>query len=961
MLTVGVLGPLRVLDADLVDITPSGALQRRLLSVLLLHAPRPVSIDRLAEALWPEQLPSNHVAAVQTHVFRVRKLVRGLEIDFEHGGYRTAFDDATIDVDVLERHLGEASRLRTSEPDLALRLLDEALALWRGEPWLELLDDELAAIERARLVELRLRCHDERFELLLDHGRGREAIPDLEALTVAHPTRERPHTQLMRALADSGRTVDGLRVYDRLRQALSAELGIEPSLEVRRFHDRLVVGFESEDHTHRAEAPLARPTTTLFGRRREVADTTQLLTQRRLVTLVGTGGVGKTRIALEVAHNADRTVYPHGVWWCDLAPSTSSTVIEAIANALEIELGQPGGHATRIASVLRHVRALIVLDNCEHVLDAVAPLAEELLVGCPGIHTLCTSRERLAVEGEQLLQVDPLGAGYSDAPAVELFVDRALAAQSTLRIDAASLAEIGALCERLGGLPLAIELAAARLHTMSVAEIANEIDNGIAVLAGQRRRVDRQRSLSATLRWSTELLEPSARDGLSALAVFRSAFGVDSAAAVLGVEEDLVRAVLTSLVERSLVHRDGSGYVLLEPIRQFAREEMRQDPIAAARRADRHAAHFVDVAERLDRALLGPDSGLVKQQFDAVLPDLRAARQRLVVNADAERIFRLANAVKRYGVNYLRSELLLWGTEAVDIRPDDPRAVDMLALAATCAWARGDRAGFIEATEVARSHNAARRDTIPSELADILGLMALATGNMTDSIDWYRRALATLGDADELRWVELQMTLVLASAYSDAADTNALADELLTSIGSPPDGLLAAWAWYGAGEAMIGRNDELAERRLRNSVELARRIDCSFIAGIAGASVASLVTRRNGIDEARDLYRWLLPLWVRTGDKAVAWTAMRSIVELLIALDRPDEAATLLAAVRTTDEGHTIFGADRQRLDDAERHVREVLGEQRYHVASRAGERLDVADATELILRTFGSDEATAR
>jgi predicted ATPase/DNA-binding SARP family transcriptional activator len=688
-----VLGRLTVHRADDpgTDISPRGALQRRLLCALVLRANEVVHADALADVVWPGGLPANHLAALQTHVFRLRQLLPAGSIDSEPAGYRLRAAPDDSDAQRFESGIYEAARVRVEDPGAAVARLDEMLGWWRGTPYEEVADLDDARIEAARLGELRVRAAEERSACLLDLGQHAALVVDLEALAAHHPLRERLQAQLMLALHRSGRRADALAVFERYRRALGEELGIEPSAALQQLHDDIVTG----DIDERAPAPPAGGTTvaappsppagalsrsplrpnalnevvryasTFVGREALVAKVAGLLERERLVTLVGTGGVGKTRAAAEVCAAVEGR-FAGVLWFCELAAADASSVTLTVAAALGIDERGGVDHLVRIAEVLRAQGGLLVLDNCEHVIDEAAEMAETILSGAPDVRILATSRERLAVDGEHLLVVDPLPPperADPGGPAVQLFVDRARAVRPEWTPDGEDLRVVADMCRHLDGLPLAIELAAARLHTLTLGEVAAGLQTRFRVLTGGRRTTARHRSLAAAVSWSYDLLSEQEQAMFDALSVFQSPFPAAGPAAVLDAEPGVAADLLSALVERSLVHRVGARYGALESIRQFGAERLAERGVTAAmreRHARYHERYVADAHDRLRRA--GHTD--VLEDLDASLGDLRTAQRWLAEHGSHHERLRYCVGLRDYGFYRMRPEVLGWAEEA---------------------------------------------------------------------------------------------------------------------------------------------------------------------------------------------------------------------------------------------------------------------------------------------------------
>ncbi len=567
----------------------SGARERTLVAVLALAGGATVGTDRLIDAIWEESLPANPQNALQALVSRLRRSIGVDSIETEPAGYRLTVADS--DVDVLRfRDLVEKA---AAEPDPAerSRRYDEALALWRGPAFSDFRYAEFALPDIAALEEAHLLATEGRIEARLEMGGGAELLPDLEELIAAHPLRESLRAHQMLALYRAGRQSDALRAFSAARRTLGAELGIEPGPELRALEEAVLLQDAALDrgspqHPDRPPPTLPARLSSFVGRDREMSEVTAAFQETRLVTLTGAGGAGKTSLAIEVARHL-RSDYEDGVWFVDLAPLTDSDLVaDTLVWALGLEL--PGGIAPGarqvdpIAAVVQYLReksALLVIDNCEHVIDSAATVAEAVLLGCPGVDVLATSRDRLAVPGEMLWRVPPLGlAGngkWSDA--VALFMERASAVDPGFQPTADDADLIVEMCRNLDGMPLAIELAAARTRSLSVAEVAERLTGGLDVLSGgPRGGSERQRTLEATIDWSYQLLGPGEQDLFARLAVLHGSFDLRTieAAAPEHWSPGRVLGAIERLIDLSVVTTlrlgGSSRYRMLETLRVFA-------------------------------------------------------------------------------------------------------------------------------------------------------------------------------------------------------------------------------------------------------------------------------------------------------------------------------------------------------------------------------------------------------
>ncbi|MFD0413285.1 BTAD domain-containing putative transcriptional regulator [Streptomyces sp. NPDC127108] len=600
----GILGPLDIRTPDGSPVDPGGPRPRALLTLLLLDADRSVSAERLTDGLYGERPPAGAANALQSQVSRLRKRL-GVGIETTATGYRLAVSPDDVDAHRFERLAREGRRaLSAGDHPRAAALLKEALGLWRGPA---LADLPGTHPHGTRLDELRLAAVQDRVDAGLATGGGPGLVPELRELIAAHPLSERLYGQLMRALHAAGRPAEALTVFDEARGVLARHLGADPSAELAALHLELLRGAEPT----RAPAVPA-PLTPLVGRAEELARVHALLDGARLVTLTGPGGTGKTRLALEAAREREsgraegaRGGGPGSVCFVELAPlADGERVTYAILGALGVPDGfhARGGDATeRLLAALEGRELLLVLDNCEHLVDDAARVAGLLLGACPGVRVLATSREALGITGEALCPVPPLPAG----PADRLFLERAAAVRPDFAARTAGAGAEGgpeqgglvrSLCAALDGLPLAIELAAARLRTLTLDELAARLDDRFRLLSrGDRTKAPRHRTLHAVVEWSWDLLDDEERELAARLTVFPAGATLDAVEAVCGLPhpEDL----LASLVEKSFVEVVGGRYRMLETIRAFCAPRLAEAGIEDRLRAA-HAAHFLRLAER---------------------------------------------------------------------------------------------------------------------------------------------------------------------------------------------------------------------------------------------------------------------------------------------------------------------------------------------------------------------------
>ncbi|WP_142216726.1 BTAD domain-containing putative transcriptional regulator [Streptomyces sp. SLBN-118] len=711
-----VLGTTQALHDDGTPVALGGARLRALLTVLAVRAGRTVPVGVLVDEVWDGDPPADAVGAVQALVGRLRRALGHAAVaSADSGGYRLCAAGDDVDLHRFDRLAGEGARaLDEGDAVKAAALLDDALALWQG-PVLADLPDRTS--EAARWEARRLDARRARLAAALALGRAEEALPELTALCEAHPLDERLQVLRLRALRDAGRAAEALAAYEEVRCLLADSLGADPGHELRALHGQLLspsplpkAGLRPGPHTREAVAPgsgrgeggvgngsaqrpcapgnLRARLTSFVGRDADIEAIHGDLAAARLVTLLGPGGAGKTRLSQEAAERVDaagQSPWPDGVWLAELAPvDDPETVPEAVLTTLgarETVLRGAGAEELRAAeghsddALLRLIehcarrQMLLLLDNCEHVVGAAAALAERLLESCPGVTVLATSREPLGVPGELVRPVDPL----PDPMALRLLADRGAAATPGFRIDddPEAAAEI---CHRLDGLPLAIELAAARLRMLTPRQIADRLDDRFRLLtSGSRTVLPRQQTLRAVVDWSWDLLDGAERAVLRRLSVFAGGCDLPAAEAVCGDADLDVAHVLGSLIDKSLVVAAPDGqmrYRLLETVGEYASERLDQ----AAERSTverRHLVHYRELARVTDPLLRGHGQRAALDLLQLEYENLRTALRHAVAARDEQEALFLVVCLSWYWqMRDLRTEARHWATVAGELGPD---------------------------------------------------------------------------------------------------------------------------------------------------------------------------------------------------------------------------------------------------------------------------------------------------
>ncbi|KAA0931939.1 AfsR/SARP family transcriptional regulator [Streptomyces apricus] len=720
-----ILGTTQALRTDGTPVPVGGARLRALLTVLALRPGRTVPAPVLIDEVWGADPPADAPGALQALVGRLRRALGADAIGSAEGGYRLCAATDDVDLHRFERLAGEGARaLADGDPGKAAVILDDALALWRGPALADLPDRSAAA---ARWEARRLDARRARLTAALALGHAEQSLPDLTALCDAHPLDEPFQLLRLRALRDAGRPAEALAGYEAVRRLLADRLGTDPGPDLRALHKDLLTGTpptpppapatrrpgtrDGDDSgrarhgdgsgalpdggTGSASAPQARERTaprgnlrarltSFVGRETDLATIRGDLAAARLVTLLGPGGAGKTRLSQEAAESVADAV-PDGVWLAELAPlDDPEAVPEAVLTAVgarETVLRSAGAEELRVVTdrqddplvrLVEHCgkrRMLIVLDNCEHVVDAAARLVEQLLERCPGLTVLATSREPLGVPGELLRPVEPLPEPY----ALKLLADRGAAARPGFRVedDPEAAAEI---CRRLDGLPLAIELAAARLRMLTPRQIADRLDNRFRLLtSGSRTVLPRQQTLRAVVDWSWDLLDEDERDVLRRLSVFAGGCDLAAAEAVCG---PAALEVLGSLVDKSLVVAAPSGrggemrYRLLETVAEYAGQRLdASGERPATERA--HLTYYRELARTTDPLLRGPGQRAAIELLQLESENTRAALQHAVAAGDEQEALCLVLSLAWYWqIRDVRMVARNWSKEAMALGPD---------------------------------------------------------------------------------------------------------------------------------------------------------------------------------------------------------------------------------------------------------------------------------------------------
>jgi predicted ATPase/DNA-binding SARP family transcriptional activator len=1001
---IALLGPL-LATRDGRRLELGGVQPRLLLALLALDPGRVVGADRLIDGIWGEQLPSEPANALQVVVSRLRRaLAPDQPVVSQPPGYLLAVEPERIDAVRFER-LAAAGRAAASagEAERAAELLQEALALWRGDALADLSDSSAARAAATRLEELRLAALEDRIEVDLALGRQAQVVGELQALLEREPLRERLHAQLMRALYATGRQADALAAYQRARELLAERAGLDPGPELRRLQERLLAqdpGLATAPQlplaaparaaapAGRAAAPAVRPApsnlpaplTSFVGRALQIAQVGELLAQGRLVTLVGPGGAGKTRLAIEAARRLldEGRVEADGAWLVELASLRDpallpGAVLDAVSPRIELARletaggGPPRDPLARLPHALARRRLLLVLDNCEHLVEAAAALAEAVLGACPGVRILATSREALRVPGELRLPVPALpfppddAAGPEALPAFDagrLFVERARAVVPDLRLGPAEARAVAEICRRLDGLPFAIELAAARAGGLPVVELAARLHDRFRLLTtGARTALPRHRTLRAVVDWSWELLTPAEQVALRRLAVFTGGCTLAAAervAAGPGLEAGEVAGAVAGLVEKSLVevapgpsvpavswpgieHADlppvadppagEPRYRLLETIRAYAAERLAEAG-EAERVAAAHAAWCIAEADLSQTRLRGADQLVWWTRAHAEHANLRAGLRFLLDRGEAAGAVHLAGALSWHQGFFGQADETLADLRAALALPGGPSDRGRAEALATLAWL-GMRTGegpdaFERRIAGAEACFLAAGDGTHAELVGLLGRELLGRMRQAEHGGLAPPAPAAPGSRFDRR--------VLDEVLAEEAWTHTVAWYAMVTMMSLVLERAAAGDYAGA-----RRDTEAMLARLRRRGDRLGMIDClELLAGISSFE--------QDFDQARECLRESLRLAcelrypaemavqlsrlgeteLHRGDTAAGRAALEQALAAFQQLGMADMAASIGNALGMTSAAEGDFDAAGARHEAALRAYRQL-------------------------------------
>ena len=895
-----------------------GQKQRTVLAVLAMRLGGVASIDELVEAGWGDDLPANPINTLQYQVAQLRKVVEPDPTNPHNlittkPGYRLDPETVTTDAEQFEASVAAArTAFEDGDHEQAQSLIDDGLGLWRGPALAEFVDREFARTEAERLESERVGAMELQIDISLASGRHAEATPRLAKLTDEHPLREGLWARRVLALYRSGRQSEALRVVQDARDAL-AEVGVVPGTELRELEQRILEQDESlapDEQSWPRPNNLPAPPNRLIGRDADVAKVQQLLRGGRLVTLSGPGGAGKTRLALAVGQvMLDR--YPGGLWFAPLDGLEDGSLLAAeVGRAIGMRENPERSVFDTLVDHLGPEPTLLLLDNCEHLVEPVADFVDELLARCGQLTMLATSQVTLETVGETVFPVTPLATpGQTTSiydpidgiDAVALFVERARDAGTAVEAwSDGDLAAAANIVSALDGLPLALELAAASTRSMSLHEIAGGLGDRLATLnRGRRTAPARQRSLLGAIEWSLNLLEEHQRSLMAKLCVFTGGFDSDDAAVVTGQASATIRNDLAVLVNRSLLTRgdDVAGsarFTMPESLRQHGTIALDPGELAAVR--DAHLARFANFAAEADDGIRGPEQGEWLHRIDANYDNIRAALTWSLAGGSWPTGVRLAARIGRYwDWRGLLKEGSAW-TGRLTAASDEmvPGLVLIQAWQAFIAWEYGD-------------------------LDDARRFSDLAISGAKISEDPAERAAA------------LSTKLLISRSVGDWAAARAQGAAIGQAAEEADDPWLAAWAQSALATACLASGDlPTARAHTDRSLELFAELGDRRAESWGRISLAQIALGDGDVDAAEGNARTALDAALAAEDERSALWALEILAETANLRGERERSALLWGAAQPLRESRGLAGSVSKLSEpsDLAETLEEALGEE---------------------------------
>lgn len=899
------------------------ARQRCVLLAFLIDVNQPIAADQLVDRVWSNRPPRHARNSLAGYVSRLRSLLADTNdaaISRGPAGYVLNADPLSVD---LHHFRAMVEQARTSnDPYEAAGLFDRALAMWFGEPFVSLdtpwVNDTRTVLQTERfLVEL------DRNDAGLRVGRHAELLVKIAAAQAAHPLDERLAGQLMLAQYRCGRQADALDVYRHIRKRLVEELGVDPGSALDQLYHQILTGQAEGQLSAMAggvviepvvssrelapsypltfERPLSglvqRPTS-FVGHQDEFGRVTEALRTGRLVTLTGMGGVGKTRLAFEVAR-LEGERFGDGVWICELGTlEHGDAVVHAVAASVWLRQQQGMDIEESVLAYLRARKVLLVFDNCEHVLEAAAGLIDQIVQHCPQVSVLATSRQPLGVEGERIVGVHPLRLD----DALRLFADRARASQPDFTLDNQPIGAVAEICRRVDCLPLGVELAAARMRLMSSLDVARCPDYLALLRGGRRGGLARQQSLVETIAWSYRLLTEAEQMLFAHISIFPGDFDLAAAHGVCGTEgarEQDTLELLAGLVDKSMVvaHTGGerTRYSLLETLRKFGRERLREKGICQPV-AMRHAVFFTELAEQAGVGVQGPQE---REWVERMLPDydnLRAAFEHAMDEGDTALALRLVAAVPELMGWRIGYEVAEWAERLIAIAdPGHPLFVSAVGTAARVAWTHADLARAKSLVALVKGRVPARGSARVVYPADVMADVALFEGESMKALAYWEAEAARARSVDNpvrLVWALFVVAICHGVMRNDDIALPAAREAVVVanSTGNPT---AQSMAYFSLGYLLRKSDPERALALFDDAAQLAGDVQNFWVYGSALMYAAATRALYGEPAAAAQMFIAVLEHWDRFGDMTQQWLALRHVARLLIRLGGYDDAAFL--------------------------------------------------------------------
>ena len=967
-LRIDLLGTL-ALHVDGRPVEVPGGRRRTLLTALALAPGRVVATERLVDLIWPEEPPEDALRALYNHVSRLRKQLgsAGHRLTTREAGYALDLDHDEVDVWQVRRLADQP--VRRSAPEV-ISWVQEALSLWRGPALAEFRSHPDLAAAAVSLDELRARLRDDLTEARLEIG-DRSAVADAHSAAAEHPLRERTALLLVRALAHDGRQAEAMEAAAAHRGRLAEETGLDAGPALAALEQRVAAGELAPSPAQHGlpQVPgLARPTGPLVGRERDRDEVRRLLDEHRVVTLTGPGGVGKTRLALDVAADVAETQALEPVFVDLAAVADPARVAQAVGSTLRLRTSDDVS-AADIAQALGDARLLLVLDNCEHVVAACRELVDSVAARVPGVRMLSTSRVVLHSRSEYVVRLQPLPVPAENLeesmldrqPSVQAFVEHARRRDRTFDLGPDDTEPLVEVLRRLDGLPLAIEIAAGHAVTMPIATLRDRLVLDLTSTSGASDDA-RQATMRATIRWSYDMLTASDQALLLATAPFPGGVDLDTLehlAAHVAPGQDPLR-LLQRLIDASLldVERDRSRYRLLFTVRSFLLEELRASGDSESAEV-RFVQRMVDAATEIGTGLFGPTEAAADLRLRGELPNLRAARDLARDQGDLDALVDITLSLDQPSIWRDLREPWAWCLELAHepAAPAHRRSTEILGAAAEAARLTG---AYDRSVDLARrgldreGSSSGQRARCESALAGV----ALYRGEFPVAARGWLRAATEPGGAQ----AAYLASAALASAY--AGETAAARELLDRATRLAEDASCTgnhAFALYVSGELTAVVDPVAAVAAYEAAMAEAHSVGATFVAGVASVALASIRTEVGDRATAAGAFAELLEIWRRTGQAPQLWTTARNAAALLLAEGRAREAILLATHADRSPDAAAVDETIAEHTGRAHIAVADFLDAEQLASLQREADAMstnDVLDSARLALLELASEPA---